>query len=931
MSLDYNEQRFRSKINTALGQVRTILENNRTPEVPSEVPHSYNDKYLLAEFLGNTTFAGLINCLELMGLDRENFIDLRKWAKNRTVTLRFSSEEKCTFDRKKERKVESKSEFVTEVERASGTTKISTKSVTTVIDYFWKFEVDYELFAYQGNNMKKKTVLQTRHASYEIVTSSENQPKPKVSIIDPIDVSLTYLLQKLTKDMQLKFNIDRSKKTCHTPRRNEDIEKTFSFLTEWCIWCNSIESYFKNRLFPVQSNHGLDLSIINSNEIFVPVIAIFENHENGDKKISEIPSPSLLFTISKPEITGNENENKPPSTLYLSDLNLFLKEQIRTFHAKIEKLEKTFPKDQFLITIQESKFLVVVSHSQRIIENFGDGINYIEEMLRNQLISAIGKVVTPVDFANYMIYHNRKIFKENYQPRKFCYAIRRPDHYPEGIISIDSNLSDGSIAEPISTIVSHKKSIQSPMKFNISAAATCCFYGDRFIHSWMGHQFSGDSGAHFNLSARARQFSSFILLIGNVISSDLFDPKYGIIIQNKDDLLIPLLFEQIPTPKAFRDAIESLSPEQQDFAKAFRSMQLESTMFGICVIQIKPQLEKLLNIPDDSLTKQIQLTQDLLELFIKYQIPSDLLSFDPQDHPNADTSDKINIVKQQVKTMFSMIDRAKNKELEEAKLKTKYDVPLISEDKLEVSYPKKKYKKKADFKMMKKRKCAAPSKPMARMSKASAPAPAPTPSSASISQQSVPPPEAPQQPAEPSTPVDEPKDDKQSSNEFESFSSEECDFDVTKLPAILDKKFEEFDDDNSLHSTIIKTSTPWNKKYQAALLAKPTQTTLSVEDLRKERNSTFDLLDAITRSGGLAIDAAEFHVVLASTHCFDKTLMDTIIKDNMNPIEKLERSTLIVATTIHQTSAAELLSDDHVDRIKEFSPALFADDASSEN
>eukprot|EP01034_Spumella_vulgaris_P030888 gene30888-38174_t len=33
--------------------------------------------------------------------------------------------------------------------------------------------------------------------------------------------------------------------------------------------------------------------------------------------------------------------------------------------------------------------------------------------------------------------------------------------------------------------------------------------------------------------------------------------------------------------------IESLSVEQHYSAKAFRSMQLESTLFGVCVIQIK--------------------------------------------------------------------------------------------------------------------------------------------------------------------------------------------------------------------------------------------------------------------------------------------------------------------------------------------------------
>lgn len=58
------------------------------------------------------------------------------------------------------------------------------------------------------------------------------------------------------------------------------------------------------------------------------------------------------------------------------------------------------------------------------------------------------------------------------------------------------------------------------------------------------------------------------------MSADLFEPKHAIIIQNKDELKIPLLLETIPTPKEFKDAIASLSPEQQRFCKAFRSMQL---------------------------------------------------------------------------------------------------------------------------------------------------------------------------------------------------------------------------------------------------------------------------------------------------------------------------------------------------------------------
>ncbi len=104
------------------------------------------------------------------------------------------------------------------------------------------------------------------------------------------------------------------------------------------------------------------------------------------------------------------------------------------------------------------------------------------------------------------------------------------------------------------------------------------FNGDRFLHGWVSHQFSGQSGASLQLVARARQFSSYIVLVGSIGSAELFMPKYGIIVQNKDELLLPLLLETIPTPKEFRDAIESLSPEQQRFAKAFRAMQLERSV-----------------------------------------------------------------------------------------------------------------------------------------------------------------------------------------------------------------------------------------------------------------------------------------------------------------------------------------------------------------
>ena len=46
-------------------------------------------------------------------------------------------------------------------------------------------------------------------------------------------------------------------------------------------------------------------------------------------------------------------------------------------------------------------------------------------------------------------------------------------------------------------------------------------------------------------------------------------------------------------------------------------MQLAATLFTMVVVQIKPQMEKVLGLPPNSLTKEIALTQTLTELFIK--------------------------------------------------------------------------------------------------------------------------------------------------------------------------------------------------------------------------------------------------------------------------------------------------------------------------
>ncbi|HRG95849.1 MAG TPA: hypothetical protein PLR99_06365, partial [Polyangiaceae bacterium] len=146
--------------------------------------------------------------------------------------------------------------------------------------------------------------------------------------------------------------------------------------------------------------------------------------------------------------------------------------------------------------------------------------------------------------------------------------------------------------------------------------------------------------------------------------------------------------------------------------------------------------------------------------------------------------------------------------------------------------------------------------------------------------------------------------------------------DYTKLPAILDRRFEELDEDGALRATILRAGDRWTRSAQKGLLSAAVQASLSAKQQKEEKNRAFDLLDALTKSGALPIEDASLHVVLAATHGFDQTLLETVIQDNVNPIEKVERSLMIVGTTIHGRPAAELLADDQRERFLAASPRL---------
>jgi hypothetical protein len=951
----FHEQQFRSQVESALDSVQRVLDVNRKPRLAEDMDHEYDDKYALAEFLTNTTIAAQMNILERMGLTEDKLKHLYDMVHvdKRSITLVFEAEDTCTF--LKEQLVDvvkHNTDHVVETAKTSsggifGTSSsqknqsVKHKVIQKVREYHWKVAAQYRVFCYSGNDPDKNFVdLLSRSSSTSIVTTgSKEAPFPQRTVHDPIKTSFTWLLQCIKdseKQRTCGFKIDRSKDTCRTPRRNEEIDKSIAFFNDLSFWFIEVKQHFikhveRNLLGThnpanegAKTNVSPKLSSVSISQLFCPVVPLLEPNQEVPGSATRQEQPKSLLVLTSP------TDSTTSPLMSLGDIDKLLNEQCRTLDNTMTELTSTFPSHQLmkLVTVAEASVVFFALGSGSLFNQYQQSIEYIEEMLRKQLIAAIGKEVNPKDFQEFMKFHHQKMFAPQFAPKPFSYDIRRPNHYPDGILSIESSdTSEEGKVEPISTHVRFFSGEDVPaMSIPINAATSIQMTGDRYLHGWINHRFAPAPTGSFTLSARARQFSSFLLIVGVMAGADKFAPKDAIILQNKDEVLIPLLLNELPTAKEFKDAIASLSPDQQRFAKSFRGMQLESSVFGVCVVQLKPQMEALLGLPPDALTKEIRLTQDLMSLFVDFQIPPDLLSFDGS--PDASTKDKVECVKGHTKAVIDVIADAKKAELEHMEQIAKHrlselqatadSLPGYGGGGLEATPDFQSFggqlRSTNSFKM--KKMAGRPTAASAVACSATAP-----PSSA-FSAMAAPPQAARMKMQEMATvssydmmasspavqvqPISDaitplsmmPKQGSESAQGI---------VDFTNIPKVLDSLFEQHDSDSSIRATILETSRPWKRIRQENLLSKAKQSALNKDDCKSEMDKAFDLLDALSRSGVLPIAFAELHVIVAVTHCFENDVMGTVVQDNVNPIEKVEMSTLMVASTIHGEVARQLI------------------------
>jgi hypothetical protein len=487
MSNSFNDRVFRRRVDCCLERTREVLHRTKQLTTPEEVAHSYTDKYLIADYLGNSAIICYLNCLTKLGLSKADLSLLVSWGRSRDISLRLVVDNRCDFVKEVQRDVEAPTRHETKI---SGFTVITSKQITTVTEHFYNYKSSYQLIAYRGvgDKIDDRIVLQSRSSQQEIVKVARSCPYPAATS-KQYDFNISWLLRCVDeKTMQVSFSIDRDLEDCHTPARNQQVYSALDFFRRFREWSGEVSRYFTTELFQVEMNMKLmsqvpvaDLGIINTVGILVPVVPLVSKDTSAvdSKAENRVQTCDESICLSSTAI-GVSSVALTPSVV-----SQLLSEQVRSLEEKCKSMSKVFASSSStsIITETEACLLVVLRHASDVAEYYADGIQFIENMLRDQLVAAVGKILQASHFTEYMRYHNRKLFNDAFQSRPFSHAVRRTaEDSPEGSIRIEEQQLSGAMSEPIFTSCKSRSASQAaPMQFALNASTNVTFGGDRHL------------------------------------------------------------------------------------------------------------------------------------------------------------------------------------------------------------------------------------------------------------------------------------------------------------------------------------------------------------------------------------------------------------------------------------------------------------------
>ena len=520
---------------------------------------------------------------------------------------------------------------------------LAARVVTTASEFNFLFKLQYRLLALVGS-----TVDANFHGCHEIMSQVIDHSVSFTARFPPIgsntkvqeyDLDVTLLLGSIDDvSLQMIFTVDKSDPACKTPRVNKNVAAVLNHCSAVKQWVSKIREFFIGSIHPLFANsfntHG-HLKDISAAGVFNPVASLFFDSSNSPAVSTNISIAAVMDTTS---------------------VNNALNQQLKSLDNETSKIASFFPSSngKALVRYSEVGFLITLDHVAGLAKFYEESMVSVDSMLRQQLLGSVDRIFTAADISEYMRYHNRKLFKDLYRPVSFSYAVRRSAaHAPDGFIRIEESFLPQQLASsptniPIETTVRYDPNVAgSTTEVVINAASSIRISGPKYYHSYFAHRFSSSAAPsiQLQLTAESKQYSSFAVLLGRLTTTGTFHPVQGFVIQNTAEVVVPLEATYLPTAKEYKESnTSSPASVQWKISEAYRMKRLQNSIFAICVIQVKPHLEQVLKLPADSLSREIALTQSVIDLFINHQITADHICAEV-DSPNYLEAVKSNVAK----------------------------------------------------------------------------------------------------------------------------------------------------------------------------------------------------------------------------------------------------------------------------------------------
>ena len=296
------------------------------------------------------------------------------------------------------------------------------------------------------------------------------------------------------------------------------------------------------------------------------------------------------------------------------DANVLFEKQHSSMASKLDHLGQIFERGN-LIGPWQSKLMLIMFHCTNICRAFHESILYLETYQRKSIIAAVGSEVSLKSLMECLHFVN----KEHFQA--FSHCIRENNHR-----NSDSMVSIVQDMEPIKTVVVSKE--QDSLNVPINPSFKLKINGTVEKSKWNGLYFFGEQYPYLQLDLRSQLFGQSIVLIGRMADEKNFNLEFACYLKDRDSFEIPLDLNVLPSQKTFAEQVSSLSDVQEAFCTLYRDYELSSkSVFAVVCIPLKGLLEKALNLKNESLLKEIEISNDVFHWLTEFNVPIDLLEY----------------------------------------------------------------------------------------------------------------------------------------------------------------------------------------------------------------------------------------------------------------------------------------------------------------